>query len=396
MVTDPGDRDDLPAASPPADNPSAGRSPAADGLPAAELEAPLVAELVVAESVPAPKSVARLPHPNWILAILWCLALLMVQLTVGVAVGIGLMIVHFVRGATAPPAQAAFNDQFMTLLVPLGTATTVLVAVAICVLFYGRQTGRRIAWRGMTALQYVAVLLCVLPLAVLASEVTNWAAYVLPELQLSELMEFGESFWLIVFVGGCLFPGVGEEIFFRGFLGRGLLARYGAVFGTLWTALLFGLIHIEPIQACGAFVLGVAMHFLLLTTRSLLAPIILHTLNNSLAFALYRWNETLPIPGVSTLPAEEEVVHTPLLLLAAAVLALGSLGGLLYQTRTRWRLPDGSLWTPGYVTGESPEASTGAVAESPAPHAGLLLLAVLSSAALVGCILLVQRNYVGG
>src|SRR5262245_47410153 len=53
--------------------------------------------------------------------------------------------------------------------------------------------------------------------------------------------------WVGVLVVG-LAPGVSEELFCRGFLGRGLVGRYGPVTGVLLTSLCFGLLHVEPVQ----------------------------------------------------------------------------------------------------------------------------------------------------
>jgi hypothetical protein len=175
---------------------------------------------------------------------------------------------------------------------------------------------------------------------------------------------------------------VGEEVFFRGFISRGLLARHGLIWGTLLTSLLFAVVHIEPVQATGAFVLGVGMQYVFLATRSLLAPIMLHSVNNTLAFALMKHHSDLPIPGLSSLP-EGAIVHTPWPLLLAALAALIPVLALLQLTRTRWILPDRSEWSPGYVTAERPPPSLGARPVSRPAPSGLLALAAVTLALLI-------------
>lgn len=86
-------------------------------------------------------------------------------------------------------------------------------------------------------------------------------------------------------LGGCLLPAVGEEVMFRGFLGRGLLARYGLAGGTLLSAM-FSLMHADPVQALAVLVLGITLQGVYIATRSLFAPMLLHGLNNALAFGL--------------------------------------------------------------------------------------------------------------
>jgi len=88
--------------------------------------------------------------------------------------------------------------------------------------------------------------------------------------------------WLAVLIIG-LGPGIGEELWCRGFLGHGLVSRLGTVRGVLLTSLLFGLMHIDPAQATYAAALGVILHLLRLGTGSLLPPMIAHTFNNSVS-----------------------------------------------------------------------------------------------------------------
>ena len=82
-------------------------------------------------------------------------------------------------------------------------------------------------------------------------------------------------------------PALGEELVFRGVIGRGLIARKGIIAGVLWTSLLFSVVHVNPVQAVGVFFVGVMCHVSYLATRSLAAPMLLHFLNNALpVFAL--------------------------------------------------------------------------------------------------------------
>src|SRR5262249_41293070 len=92
-----------------------------------------------------------------------------------------------------------------------------------------------------------------------------------------------------------------EELFFRGFLGRGLIGRYGVLAGVLLTSLLFGTIHVHPILICGAAAFGICVHLIYLATRSLWVPALLHFLNNAFVVAV------LSLFG----PAFQEVGRTP-------------------------------------------------------------------------------------
>jgi CAAX protease family protein len=61
--------------------------------------------------------------------------------------------------------------------------------------------------------------------------------------------------WLAVLIIG-IGPGVIEEFFCRGYLGRGLVARYGLVGGVMLTSMLFGMLHLAPLYAVGTMVMG--------------------------------------------------------------------------------------------------------------------------------------------
>src|SRR5262249_51672781 len=76
-------------------------------------------------------------------------------------------------------------------------------------------------------------------------------------------------------------PAFSEEIWCRAFLGRGLLGQYGVVCGVLITSYFFGAMHILPHQGAMAMFMGLVLHYAYITTRSLLAPMLLHFLNNA-------------------------------------------------------------------------------------------------------------------
>jgi uncharacterized protein len=77
---------------------------------------------------------------------------------------------------------------------------------------------------------------------------------------------------LVIAVG----PAINEELWFRGFLGRGLLGRFGPTVGILLTSVLFGAFHLNPIQGAYATLLGVVLHLIYRATRSLWVPILTH------------------------------------------------------------------------------------------------------------------------
>jgi tetratricopeptide (TPR) repeat protein len=156
--------------------------------------------------------------------------------------------------------------------------------------------------------------------------------------------------WYLAVLVLCVQPCIAEEVFFRGYIGRGLVARLGVVPGVLITSFLFALMHVEPTHAIGTLVMGITLHFVFLATKSLPCAFLLHFLNNGFAVGLiwvaraqsWRLAETL---GEGRLP---------ILIFLAALVSFVLIAFELYEVRTVWRTADGSSWSPGYVTAETP------------------------------------------
>jgi membrane protease YdiL (CAAX protease family) len=151
-------------------------------------------------------------------------------------------------------------------------------------------------------------------------------------------------------------PGVVEEVWCRGLLGRGLCARYGLAYGVLLTSLLFAALHLDPSQLLVFTIMGAYLHFVYLATRSIWMPILLHLLNNSIAVGA-----TL-LGVVEKLNAKPEEVAPVIFLGAFALLLFGSVA--LWTSRARiesirgaaddWRLSSG--WKPEYPGITAPPA----------------------------------------
>ncbi|KAF7962519.1 membrane-associated amino terminal protease [Cupriavidus sp. UYMU48A] len=87
-----------------------------------------------------------------------------------------------------------------------------------------------------------------------------------------ELSQGNLGMWVLV----CLIAPMVEEMFFRGVLLRGLLNRYARADATVYSAFLFGLIHLNVYQFVIAFLLGLLLAALYCRTRSLWPGILLH------------------------------------------------------------------------------------------------------------------------
>ncbi|WP_176908081.1 CPBP family intramembrane glutamic endopeptidase [Hymenobacter lapidiphilus] len=127
-------------------------------------------------------------------------------------------------------------------------------------------------------------------------------------------------------LGGIVIP-VLEEVLFRGVLLQGLLRNKKPWVAIGQQALLFGLIHFNPAQSVGAFLIGLLLGWLCYRTGSLLPGIGIHALNNLGAFGLLIWLPKVA-DGRTSLPEllGSNWAYAGLVTLAAAVLA-----GLLWR-----------------------------------------------------------------
>ncbi len=103
-----------------------------------------------------------------------------------------------------------------------------------------------------------------------------------------------------------------EELLFRG----AILHRLHSQGFSPWrsivaSALVFGLIHINPAQVFFAFLIGIPLGWVTVCTRSLWPAITAHALNNSLSVAeIVTAGEEAPATGLAALPYQELLVIT--------------------------------------------------------------------------------------
>lgn len=96
--------------------------------------------------------------------------------------------------------------------------------------------------------------------------------------------DFGRGVW--AFMAVVVIAPLLEEWICRGQIFGSLRTRYGVVRSLLLSALIFGLMHVQPVPVLNAFVLGLVLGFIYHKTNTLLSSILLHALYNGTAYAL--------------------------------------------------------------------------------------------------------------
>jgi membrane protease YdiL (CAAX protease family) len=82
------------------------------------------------------------------------------------------------------------------------------------------------------------------------------------------------------------FAGVGEEIFFRGWMQAVLMERSGVLIGILITSLIFGLLHyLSTVYAIYAFITGIYLGVIYYVSGNLYIVMAIHALYDFVALA---------------------------------------------------------------------------------------------------------------
>ncbi len=252
-----------------------------------------------------------------------------------------------VNSPSDPAAQfvaqmSAEMKRAMPALLGLTGIVTCLYGWVLCRYRLGKENFQALGWRLPSAHQLVAVGLLVIPLSALCTSIQTAGFKLFPG-SMSEMQNLFDGirdlpFPLLVLILALL-PALGEELLFRGLIGRGLLARFGLPVGMVITSILFGLMHINPAQVLGVIPLGLAMHFVYVTTRSFWGPVLLHFLNNSLAAVMLQFGDKLPLKNL-----DDPDLGLPLGVLTMATAAVCGLTGWLWQTRVEFRGANGDLY----------------------------------------------------
>jgi uncharacterized protein len=345
----------------------------ADPAVSADAPAPLPSAPPAEEGLPPALPRPRRPHPGFWVGLLWCLLFLLVTQVLPVFTVLPVLLAAQVLRTPNPRAALqelkqpeAAQDALQNLLAPLMLVvegTVVVFSLVVIRLVMGRDWKRMVALRAPNPAHVLFAVLALPALIILAE-----GSFVLTKRWLPGLGDLGmpgmeemvkvfqgwpTSFAVLVIGVG---PGVGEELWCRAFLGRGQVGRYGLVLGVLFTSFFFGLIHVDPQQGTMAMLMGIALHYVYLTTRSLWVPILLHFGNNSMAMVTPR------VPGLEVL--NDAPARAAYLVYPAAALLLAAVAWALYQSRARLVAADGGgppPWRPEYPGVELPPPGSGTV-----------------------------------
>lgn len=94
--------------------------------------------------------------------------------------------------------------------------------------------------------------------------------------------------YIFIFISTCIIASIFEEILYRGVLLNGLLKKYNYKKAIIYSALIFGIAHMNLPQGVNAFFLGVIIGLAYYYTRSIYLCMAMHFVNNFLVnFVVY-------------------------------------------------------------------------------------------------------------
>lgn len=94
--------------------------------------------------------------------------------------------------------------------------------------------------------------------------------------------------YIFIFISTCIIAPIFEEILYRGVLLNGLLKKYNYKKAIIYSALIFGIAHMNLPQGINAFFLGIIIGLAYYYTRSIYIGMVMHFVNNFLVnFVVY-------------------------------------------------------------------------------------------------------------
>jgi membrane protease YdiL (CAAX protease family) len=155
----------------------------------------------------------------------------------------------------------------------------------------------------VSAFLWIAIIVFTAGFVIVISEIDNLMNYILPMpkwfLIAFDTLMAGQIFIISIIIIGII-PALTEELFFRGLILDGLKNNYSKRKAILISAFLFGIIHLNPWQFVGGFIIGVISAWICIETNSILLSIYIHFFNNTLYTITEKYKELIPIKGFNS------------------------------------------------------------------------------------------------
>ncbi len=112
-----------------------------------------------------------------------------------------------------------------------------------------------------------------------------------------------------------------EEIFFRGIILEGLLKNYSPQKSIIWSSVIFGISHLNPWQALPTMFAGVFIGWIYWKSNSLIPGILIHLLNNLIAFSAIVFSNKNSEPFIQI--SDNKIIYFTFMLVSLIILVVG-------------------------------------------------------------------------
>ena len=242
------------------------------------------------------------------------LAVIGIYLLATVATSIVVAIIAAVSGGVENLAQTMSNGPMSALSYALSMGLTVIGVLVYKKLRRGEGKLFRLSLRGFNPM----LILWGFVLILITGIVIEPLLELFPDSFLKMIDQMGANGGWSVLMLVILAP-VMEEVLFRGILLEAVRSKYSSGRAIVVSALMFGVIHFIPQQVVNAFVIGLILGFIYVRTDSLWPVIIIHALNNAMAYVVMQWSDGANITVRSLI--ENDTIYAVVYGVALAVFA---------------------------------------------------------------------------
>ena len=224
--------------------------------------------------------------------ILLCLLFLGIQIGLGFIIGVIQLILNL------PDASPLMGIMYIL---------TSIISFGIVLLVGFKKVKRKFnevfKFNKVSTFLWISVIIFSFGLIIIISELDNLLNFIFPMPDffrgIFEIFMSEQIFVIaIIFVG--IIPALFEELFFRGFILDGLSQNYSKRKAIIISALLFGLIHLNPWQFFTGFIIGLIVAWICIETKSILLCIYIHLFNNVMYTLTVRYRDIVSIRGFNT------------------------------------------------------------------------------------------------
>jgi len=150
---------------------------------------------------------------------------------------------------------------------------------------------------------WISVIVFMFGFVIISSELDNFVNFLLPMPEfLQEIFDslLINDFFIVSIILVGIMPAFLEEMLFRGLFLSGFKDNYSKTKAIFISALLFGLIHLNPYQFVTAFIIGIVTAWLYLELKSIWPCIYMHLFNNLLAVFVMNFKDVFNIEGFNS------------------------------------------------------------------------------------------------